>query len=269
MIPMIEPVAELMAEVAAEIIMPRFQKLAAHEVSEKGPGDLVTIVDTEAEHRIAARLLDLVPGSRVVGEEGASADPSVLAALAGDDPVWLIDPLDGTQNFANGKACFATIIAYCVKGEIIAGWIGDPIAKTIAWAVRGEGAWSRGAALRVSRTPIAKMTGSVGSKTRRHIEGVRTSGRGDTPAKLLRYACVGREYLELAKGSFHFAQYAGRLKPWDHAAGVLIHAEAGGYGRLVEGATPYSPARGIFEGPLRLAPDEASWRTLHSILPSY
>lgn len=267
MIPKIQPVVDLIAEVSAEIILPRFRKLAAHEVSEKGPGDVVTIVDTESEARMSARLQDLVPGSRVVGEEGASADPSVLAMLAGDDPVWIIDPLDGTQNFANGIACFAVIIAYCVKGETVAGWIGNPTAGSVSWAARGEGAWANGSAMRVATAPIPEMVGSVGSKTRRYIENLPTSARAKAPTEFVRYACVGREYIDLARGALHFAQYAGRLKPWDHAAGVLLHAEAGGYGRMVKGKAAYSAAQGIFEGPLRMAPDEASWNALHSIFP--
>ena len=91
-------IERLIAEIAAEEVMPRFEKLEAGDVSEKSPGDLVTIADVATERRLTPALLDALPGSRVVGEEAAAADPRILDQLAGDDPVWVVDPIDGTAN---------------------------------------------------------------------------------------------------------------------------------------------------------------------------
>src|SRR5258706_79102 len=104
-----EKIERLIAEVAAEEVMPRFEKLEAGDVSEKSPGDLVTIADVATERRLTPALLDALPGSRVVGEEAAAADPRILDQLAGDDPVWVVDPVDGTANYAAGLPMFSVM----------------------------------------------------------------------------------------------------------------------------------------------------------------
>src|SRR5258706_776673 len=105
-----EKIERLIAEVAAEEVMPRFEKLEAGDVSEKSPGDLVTIADVATERRLTPALLDALPGSRVVGEEAAAADPRILDQLVGDDPVLVVDPVDGTANYAPGLPMFAVIV---------------------------------------------------------------------------------------------------------------------------------------------------------------
>ena len=78
-------------------------------------------------------------------------------------------------------------------------------------------------------------------------------------------AAPAREYLDLGSGKLDFAQYT-RLKPWDHAAGVLVHAEAGGYSRLTNDGTAYRPITGgIDERTLLAAPDETAWAALHDV----
>jgi fructose-1,6-bisphosphatase/inositol monophosphatase family enzyme len=106
-----------------------------------------------------------------------------------------------------------------------------------------------------------------GSLSRRRRE--RLAKRPDpetNPARALRYGCVGMEYVDLARGELHFAEY-GILKPWDHAAGLLIHAEAGGYAAYTEDETAYRPA-GDQHTRLLIAPDRQSWRGLRDILDS-
>jgi fructose-1,6-bisphosphatase/inositol monophosphatase family enzyme len=266
-----ENVIRLMEDVAAREIVPRFRRLADHDIAEKNPGDLVTTADIEAERALARGLQPLVPESLVVGEEGAATDPTVLAALAGPRPVWLIDPLDGTNNFVRGEPRFAVIVALCQAGEVLAGWIHDPLGGLTAWALAGEGAWVReaGGARRLraaAPAPVARMEGSLGSGLRKRLTARRDAGEAEIPARMIRYRCVGHEYLELARGRLHFARYGGRLKPWDHAAGVLMHREAGGFGALVENGEPYSPRPGIVPGTLLLAPDRAGWDALHTVL---
>ena len=84
-------------------ILPRFRNLAAGEVAQKGPNDPVTIADIEAEEMLSRLLLEAYPGTLVVGEELVSREPATLDALLGDTPVWVIDPVDGTMNFADGQ----------------------------------------------------------------------------------------------------------------------------------------------------------------------
>src|SRR5258707_9780751 len=92
-------IERLSAEIAAEELMPRFEKLEAGDVSEKSPGDLVTIADVATERRLTPALLDALPGSRVVGEEAAAADPRILDQPLGDEPGLGVDPIDGTANY--------------------------------------------------------------------------------------------------------------------------------------------------------------------------
>ena len=132
-------VDRLIRQVAAAAILPRFRNLAEDDIREKKPGDLVTAADEDSERRLTAALPDLLPGSRVVGEEAASRDEGVMAALDGPDPVWVVDPVDGTHNFAHGKDRFAVIVALCQHGAVTAAWIHGPTDGTTVWAAPGQG----------------------------------------------------------------------------------------------------------------------------------
>src|SRR5271154_887994 len=152
-------------EVAAAEIMPRFRNLASGDMHEKQPGQLVTITDTEAELRLTPMLRDLLPGSVVVGEEGVAEDPSRLAWVAGETPVWLVDPVDGTQNFAEGKAVFATMVALLHQGRAVASWIFDPVTGRMATAEQGAGAYLDGARLQTATAPaLDRMRGRLTGK---------------------------------------------------------------------------------------------------------
>src|ERR1700675_4019087 len=150
MLPDSDKVARLLAEIAAEEVMPYFEKLGRDDIREKKPGDLVTIADVATERRLTPLLTDLLPGSRVVGEEAVAADPGVLDALADTAPVWLLDPIDGTANFAAGTPIFAVMVALVREGETVMSWIHDPVTRRTASAVAGEGAWHDGRRLRVA-----------------------------------------------------------------------------------------------------------------------
>ncbi len=262
----IDAVGAHLRDVAAVEVLPRFRALRAHEVTEKASGDLVTTADVESERALEAALTDLLPGSVAVGEEAAEHNPGVLAALSGDAPVWLIDPVDGTHNFAHGDPRFALIVALVHGGRTRAGWILDPVNDRLAVAEEGGGAWLDGARLQVPRgVAVEAMNGSLARRLRERLAERREKGEAGLPASVVRYRCVGLEYMDLARGALHFARYGGRLKPWDHAAGVLLHGESGGYARLGDGDRDYTPAEGVLQELLLLAPDETAWHTLHRL----
>ena len=121
-------VAALLRAAARTEILPRFRQLGAGAVRAKsGPLDLVTDADEAAERRIAAGLAALFPGCAVVGEEAATADPALLRRLDGAELAFVVDPVDGTANFAAGVPVFGCMAAALVRGEIVAAWIHDPI----------------------------------------------------------------------------------------------------------------------------------------------
>lgn len=263
-IPDLDRVSSVIREVAESDILPYFRQLAEGQVREKtGPTDLVTVADEAAERALTSRLAGLLPGSVVVGEEAASADPAVLDRLSGDAPVWVIDPVDGTLNFAAGRPTFAVIVALVQGGRTVAGWIHDPCGRRTAVAAVGEGAWMDGRRLRVAApAPPSAMRGAASmwfcaEETGRRIK-AGLAGMGGHVSLL----SAAHEYLCLIGGETHFSLYH-RLMPWDHAAGVLLHAEAGGHSALVDG-TPYRPV--LTGGSLLMAPDEASWHAVREQL---
>lgn len=263
----LENVANIIREAAEFELLPRFGKLRKSDIMSKGGRDVVTTADFEAERRIKDGLLSQFPDTNFIGEEESDKNPDQLLALGGDRPVWVVDPLDGTRNFSRGKACFAIIIALIENGETQAGWIFDPVSNVMAVATRGGGAWVGGRRLELSSSvSIDKMNGSLGPKLAERLKQHGAEKGANGPAQTLRYGCVGREYIDLGLGKLHFALYGGKLKPWDHAAGVLIHHEAGGFSAMSPERTPYRPAVLPKNPHLLLAPDERQWDELHRLL---
>lgn len=269
MIPDPERVAQIIRETAARELVPKFITLTSEEVGEKSPGDFVTAVDLAMEAALAKALVQVLPGSLVVGEEAVHDDRGVLAVLEGDAPVWVIDPLDGTGNFAQGLPIVAVIVALVIKGETVAGWIYDPLSDRMAIATHGAGAFLGDRRLKVARPGEDRsLNGSIYGRFVRLSEPYRRiwgKGRGRL-GNVFNARCVGQEYLARLKGRMHFGVYT-RMKPWDHAAGILMHQEAGGIARMGDG-TPYRPAEGGHV--CLLTPDEDLWQTMHRelILPA-
>lgn len=260
-----QAVARHIAEVAEEEILPRFRTLSDSDVREKQSGELVTIADIETEHALSARLRGCLQGSSVVGEEAVAAKPDLLDHLETEGPIWIIDPVDGTSNFAAGKPTFAVMVALIHGGETLAAWIHDPVAGRTLTAEHGAGAWIGGHQVKVAEadSPSA-MTGTLHASTYATPEIARKvqarRGRVQT-IKSLR--CAGHEYLRLAEGRMHFSLFT-RLMPWDHVPGSLIQTEAGGIAWTLDGA-PYRATSHRLPG-LLLAPDETAWRALRDTL---
>jgi fructose-1,6-bisphosphatase/inositol monophosphatase family enzyme len=224
----IEKVAALIREAAEAEVLPRFRNLASHELQDKGTNDPVTAADLGVEKRLTAALPKLLPGSVVVGEEAAHHDQNILERLSGPDPVWVIDPIDGTQNFANGSDWFCIMVALASGGKTHAGWVYFPTKDEMVTAEQGSGAFSNGARLATPPAPALKdMKGSVHTKylapeLKQSVE----QGIGCFASNKQLY-CAGLTYVWLARGELHHALFW-RTKPWDHSMGALILREAGG-----------------------------------------
>jgi len=245
-------VVRIVHEVAAEEILPRFGTLKAHQIHSKSrPGDLVTDADIYAEQALSRRLSALLPGSVVVGEESCYQDQTILDRLSQDAPVWVLDPVDGTGNFARGRERFGVIVALVRGGRTIGGCLHDPIRNITIAGEEGGGAWLDNSRLFVSPSPpLPAMRGSIGSR--------RVSSLENKVAGVVRYASAAQDYLALLLGRIHFAFYQ-RLLPWDHAAGVLLYREAGGYSAMADGSS-YRPI--VSDKGMLLASDRATWQAL-------
>ncbi len=265
-----EDVAALLREAARVEILPRFRRLAPEAVRAKsGPLDLVTDADEAAERVISAGLVARFPGCAIIGEEAASADPRLLDRLRDADLAFVVDPVDGTANFAAGLPLFGCMAAAVVRGEVVAAWIHDPMGDDTAIALRGEGAWmadatgNRRVDLQVAEpAPLERMVAAVSWGY------LPPPLRGQVVARLPRLAaavgfrCAAHDYRLAAGGHVHALLY-NRLMPWDHAPGWLLHHEAGGYAAQFDGRA-YSPL--VTGGGLICAPDRESWQALHEAL---
>lgn len=267
---MVSAVCAALADIAQSIILPRYKQLGEGDVRAKTSAtDLVTIADEECERALAPRLAALLPGSKVVGEEAVAADPSLLPGLLAHDPVWIVDPIDGTLNFVHGRDAFASVVALVSQGETVLGWIHDPLTGRTIWAEKGKGAWRRplqalsapsDARVRIP-SDITRPGVDLKSLNAALYEKKFTAAKGAF-ARNIGHGSAAHDYWALAEGRLHVSGYR-NLKPWDHAAGVLIHAEAGGYARLLAGA-PYNPVIAGQTGILS-APSEDVWRRVAAL----
>lgn len=265
----LECLAEILRAAAASEVMPRFRRLGVGDVRAKdGPLDLVTEADEAAERQITAALLRAFPGCVVVGEEACAADKSLLGHIDGADLAFVVDPVDGTSNFAWGLPLFATMAAVVIAGEVVGSVIHDPVGNDCAMALRGEGAWTaftdgRHVDLRVA-APVAvdKMAGAASWRFLSPELGARMAANLPRVAASFGYRCAGHEYRLLAAGHCHYLLY-GRLLPWDHAPGWLLHREAGGYSARFDGSE-YKPT--LFDGGLICACNRQSWHELRAAL---
>ncbi len=220
-------VHELMRDAADRAIRPHYQKLAASEIEAKAADDVVTIADHEAEAILTAGLANILPEAVIVGEEAAHADPAIMNSL-GDALCWIVDPLDGTNNFAAGKPPFGVIVSLAENGETIAGWILDVLTGRFCSTARGQGAFVDGARIKARPSgqtpPIAAISLVFTDPAKR--EALRS---GIAP----HYACVdiprcaAEQWPRLALGINDISIFE-RTLAWDHAAGVLFLNEAGG-----------------------------------------
>lgn len=227
------------AREAAELVR-RGRATAGDDVTVKSsPVDVVTAVDTATEHLVVGRLLGARPDDGVLGEEGAQR--------AGTSGVrWIVDPIDGTVNFLYDLPAYAVSIAAEVDGVVVAGVVLNAATGDLFTAVAGGGAFRSTPA---EPGPV-RLTGSRATALEQSLVatgfGYRVEQRraqGAVVAELLprvrdirRHGSAALELCAAAAGRVD-AYYEADLKPWDHAAGALVAAEAG----LVLGGLPGRP----------------------------
>ena len=226
----------LMRRVSEEAILPLYRGLAEHQIEAKAPGDVVTVADRAAEAMLTEALAAFEPALPVVGEEAAHADPSVQDALAGD--CWIVDPLDGTRNFARGEPPFGIIVARAEGGVARSGWIYDCLTGRFCAAHAGKGAFVDGERIAARGTgetpPLAAISLIFMEEARR--EAVKRHVAPHYRLTDIPY-CAAEQYPRLALGTNDVSIFE-RTLAWDHAAGVLCLNEAGGKAARPDGS-PY------------------------------
>lgn len=252
----------ILGEAGRQEIVPRFRSLSAGDIAEKSSSiDLVTAADLGAEAMITRTLRARFPEAMILGEEAYAADPRVMDGLAEAQLAFVLDPVDGTFNFAADNALFGTLLAVVRRGETVAGIIYDPLHGHALLAERGGGATMRspdGSSRPIRVAAPVPLDQMVSLAVLHYLEEPLRSRAAANMAKVrmsLGYGCSAHEYWMINTGAAHFIA-SPKMMPWDHLAGSLIHSEAGGYNALFDGSA-YRP--GVIEGGLLCAPDKESW----------
>jgi fructose-1,6-bisphosphatase/inositol monophosphatase family enzyme len=197
------------------------------------------VADIASEQRLATGLAAILPGVRVVGEEAVEHEPGLIDLIKRpDESCWIVDPLDGTSNFAAGRDSFAMIVCLVHNGETVAGWILDVPNGRMAIARKGQGVTLDDIAVSglASRRP---PKGFIGFRLQKEFDRQLAPAQRRVLGDLTSLNCAGREYIEMLAGNRDFSLYR-RIKPWDHAAGALMMWEAGGVAEHFDGNS-YSP----------------------------
>ena len=228
-------VGDAMRAAARAAILPRFTPGRAIDADFKAADEAVTAADRESERILHDRLAPLIPGAHVVGEEAVHFDPGLLGRLT-EGTCWIIDPLDGTGNFAKGLGPFGMLVALAEQGRPVAGWIYDPLADRLCSAHRGHGAYVDEDRFRVPAWPGGRATVAVtrlfAQDERRAALVAALSGRCDVVDSP---RCAADQYPRVAAGGNDATLFT-RTIAWDHAAGVIFLEEAGGVARRQDGA---------------------------------
>lgn len=240
---LIDAVAEVLRSAASQAILPRYKSLLAGQIEYKAPDEIVTVADREAEAIIAHGLSLIRPHARFVGEEACASAPALLQWVE-EGLTWVVDPIDGTSNFAAGRPPFALMAALLKDGETIASWLLDPLADRLAVAELGGGAWVNGERV---HTPAGcpafpEMRGLISQAFAPESSSAAIDRIASAVGEILpSRRCAGDEYPRVASGDRHFTIYW-RTLVWDHAPGALFLSEAGGVARRHDGS-PYRPGR--------------------------
>ncbi|RNF52069.1 inositol monophosphatase [Marinomonas hwangdonensis] len=272
-----ERLINIVRQAGQEIVMPNFRQLNAADVETKSClTDLVTMADKASEAFITDEIQQAFPDWDIVGEEAVAEDPSTTDKIATADTCVIIDPIDGTWNYAHGSPEFGLILAVVVKGVTRFGLLYDPVNDDWIYANRGEGAFFQRTAMSEKgkhQTPAqAPLPLKIHSDAELNLDklfGIMSVNsytgqkKQDFALKASRFVRINNlpscpAYRQIAQGHFHFS-LTYKMLPWDHAAGVLIYTEAGGICRTLDGQE-YRPT--MLDGEMLAAQSEEQWQAL-------
>lgn len=228
---LLQKLTDLVREVAQNEVMPRFLQVTS---SKKSDGSQLTEADLAAQTAFAKRLPELVD-CPMLGEEMSVQEQLHLWQTARDG-LWVVDPIDGTNNFINGLPHFALSVAYVCDGVAQMGAIYHPVANEMFYAQRGGGAFLNGKPLPL-RSVVKPLADAIAGVEVKYLRSGKLSGRMQTlsPCRSQRsMGCSTLDWCYLASGRYDVYVHGGQ-KLWDYAAGALIYEEAGGQLATLEG----------------------------------
>lgn len=227
---------QIVRDVAKTILLPLFSNVNREY---KKDGSIITLADKAMQDALTKRLAEVCPGVALLGEEMTPEEQQQL--LDSGKPLWCLDPVDGTSNFAAGLPFFSVSLALIEAGEVIVGVVLDPIRDEIFSAVKGQGAWLN------DRRLVAEQTGLSLKRSIAFVDFKRLPQRlsdrlvSERPYGSQRnLGSIALELCWLAAGRGHVYLH-GSQYIWDYAAADLIVAEAGGFAATLDGDQPFKP----------------------------
>ena len=260
----VDEICRLIKKVSTEEILKRFRNLKETEVHYNEPGEFVTAADIASEKALISGLHELYPNALITGEEDISENPQRLNELLRADYGFLIDPIDGTNNFIKGNERFAVMIVALKHGSVDTSWIYLPASDIMAYATKGQGAYLNDKKITLSnkKSDLSELIGAA------HINRMPKEIRDHAKEKLELIKenrpgfCAGYDYVSLLRGKKDFSVYY-RTLIWDHLPGSLIYKEAGGYalGLDEKSYTPKNEGTGLL-----CAANEEMWHKIKNTL---
>ncbi len=252
-------IAALIRQAALEEILPRFRNVERHL---KTDGSWLTEADLAMQARVQRELAARFPGIPFLGEEMGEDEQQRLMQHA-DSGLWILDPLDGTSNFAAGVPIFAPSLALIRGGRVVLGVVFDVMRDETFSAAQGQGAWLNGERLEppACDIPLRKTIACVDFKrlspalaTRLALQAPYSSQRS--------IGSVALDWCWVAAGRFHVYLH-GKQGLWDYAGGHIILEEAGGHSCTLEGEAVFNNTlekrSAVCAGDARLFAEWAAW----------
>ncbi len=222
---------QIIRELAQQEILPRFNRVT-HQI--KADGSLLTEADTAMQQAVIQQLKQHWPEYQLLGEEMSTEQQQALLDHHGAG-LWVLDPLDGTSNFAAGIPIFSISVALVMAGEVVLGLIHDPLRDETFSAVKGEGAWLNGEPLcpQLDKTQLKQCVAQVDLK-RLTPELAGRLAATHPFASQRNFGSGTLDWCWLAAGRSQLYLHGGQ-KLWDYLAGHLILQEAGGKVTTLQG----------------------------------
>jgi len=261
-------ISDLLVEVNELIILNYYKNLSPKHINTKSSDDdYVSIADKESEIYIVKNLIGFLNINQYIGEETSYSNKDDYKSFEKNALYWVIDPIDGTKNYINGKNEFCSMISLVFNSIPIASFVYYPLKNLLVYAFKGFGAYSleiktkKIIQLRIQQNSFDNIVGSGGTK------GIEEPLRQKVLQNLRKYTnrlfigSAGIEAIMLASNETQFV-FHGRVTPWDHSPLDLIIKESGGCVYMLNDKAEFN----IFSrGPILAASNDQIWENIRSL----